>query len=681
MTDILPPAGWPNVRQLETNEFATGGANGNMNEQAKSLAARSELLKQYAALPYESKTGGYALNERVQIETGDIVRSTIPSNVNNPNVDMTGWRFDDNVVESIADLLAIPNPKDGQVAYAKSYHDGLNKGGDLFEYKSTRQLENDGGNIFNGWERKVAQSYLNPHNYGATGGGIDDDNDHFAFNRIANVVKTSNKNHFTIHIPDDDYIVGYQTFTTGTGWKYTDVLNIDFAQMTNKHVLMKSDSARIKIKDNMRYGVFHKTTGEPFETVMPWYPGTASYAQTGSIAASVGIGCTIIVGNIKTFVFSGDIDLDGNMANCVLGGKYGDTGWQVSAYGMRIGRVERFSIENIKTHDHCLDGLYIAGCNSQTTPDIFNPDYRGIVGNVQSLRNGRQGCSFTGGQNISFYDCNFADIALPTFKVQSMPKSCFDIEAEVNPIRNARFYNCFFGDAPSSSLVADNRDTKNVHFYSCRFVNSLGVTAWVRKPQFKFFNCYFNGYMEGQYATEIESDRTLYEQCEFTDDPVVNPNFKDYGRYSINSWGANPIFNDCIINLYKSGFVGNYDYAGKVIPEFNNIILNIYGTNGSCAWQGNITARIRDFRKVEDRSVFYPTFILKSGKIVIEKMDTIANKIIPYGVPYTVEDTIKSDSVVYLPKGVLVANATATDDTATKLNALIASLKNANYIA
>ena len=92
MTDILPPAGWPNVRQLETNEFATGGANGNMNEQAKSLAARSELLKQYAALPYESKTGGYALNERVQLATGDIVKSTEPNNTKNPNVDMTGWR-------------------------------------------------------------------------------------------------------------------------------------------------------------------------------------------------------------------------------------------------------------------------------------------------------------------------------------------------------------------------------------------------------------------------------------------------------------------------------------------------------------------------------------------------------------------------------------------------------------
>ena len=91
MTDINPTPSWANVRQLETNEYAKGGLNGNMNEQAKSLAARSELLKQYAALPYESKTGGYALNERVQLATGDIVRSTIASNVNNPNENMTDW--------------------------------------------------------------------------------------------------------------------------------------------------------------------------------------------------------------------------------------------------------------------------------------------------------------------------------------------------------------------------------------------------------------------------------------------------------------------------------------------------------------------------------------------------------------------------------------------------------------
>ena len=116
MTDILPPAGWPNVRQLETNEFATGGANGNMNEQAKSLAARSELLKQYAALPYESKTGGYALNERVQLATGDIVRSTIASNVNNPNENMTGWVNPEAIQEAFSDRYSkFKQPESGAV--------------------------------------------------------------------------------------------------------------------------------------------------------------------------------------------------------------------------------------------------------------------------------------------------------------------------------------------------------------------------------------------------------------------------------------------------------------------------------------------------------------------------------------------------------------------------------------
>lgn len=54
MTDINPSPSWSAVRQLEIGEFALGGANGNMNEQAKSLAARSEFLKQRAAYQYNT---------------------------------------------------------------------------------------------------------------------------------------------------------------------------------------------------------------------------------------------------------------------------------------------------------------------------------------------------------------------------------------------------------------------------------------------------------------------------------------------------------------------------------------------------------------------------------------------------------------------------------------------------
>ena len=40
---------------------------------------------------WHSRVGGYLENERVVLANGDIVKSTIDSNVNDPNVDMTGW--------------------------------------------------------------------------------------------------------------------------------------------------------------------------------------------------------------------------------------------------------------------------------------------------------------------------------------------------------------------------------------------------------------------------------------------------------------------------------------------------------------------------------------------------------------------------------------------------------------
>ena len=73
MTDINPTPSWAAVRQLEIGEFALGGANGNMNEQAKSLAARSEFLKQRVAYQYNTLAAANAdianitLNQSVTI--------------------------------------------------------------------------------------------------------------------------------------------------------------------------------------------------------------------------------------------------------------------------------------------------------------------------------------------------------------------------------------------------------------------------------------------------------------------------------------------------------------------------------------------------------------------------------------------------------------------------------------
>ena len=113
MTDIVPVPNWGGVRQLETNEYATGGLNGNMNEQAKSLAGQNMYSRLYAGLPFDpaftAQVGGFPIGGKAALENGDIVRSIIANNTNNTNADMTGWEFAQNKTQfsSVAELRAI----------------------------------------------------------------------------------------------------------------------------------------------------------------------------------------------------------------------------------------------------------------------------------------------------------------------------------------------------------------------------------------------------------------------------------------------------------------------------------------------------------------------------------------------------------------------------------------------
>lgn len=536
------------------------------------------------------------------------------------------------IFESLNDLLAYTPRKNGQVVYLKSIHYGLNKGNGLFEYKAVNQLISDGGNIFNGWTRQVPPSYFNAHNFGAIGDGSDNEYDHEAFVKISNAVMASNLEAISIHIPDGDYIVGKQSFVAGQGFSFEHVLSIAFSQMVNKTILLKSDGAKLKLKDGLYFGVFDKNTKEPFQTTMPFYPDTPSWAADGAKVTRADTGYIVNFSNIKSLVFSGKIDIDGNQANQVIGGKYGDSGWQLMAYGFRVANIKQLSLENIYTHDHLLDGFYIAGYNSLTEPDKVLSDVFGSVRNVVSYHNSRQACSFCGGQNISFYDCSFSDTATSDMKVRSMPMSGLDIEAEVSPIRNARFYNLKSFNNAVTQVVADSANTKNVHFYSSRFLSPAGgVTAWVRKPQFKFFNCYFNGYMEGQYGTNIEEDRTLYHGCTFTDDPSENANV-EATTYLINASGANPKFDDCKFNIYNSGWLYDYGYSGS-IDRFTvkNSEFNIYTDSAAAAMNGIYENIVINDLRADPSKIIYPT--LDNGRYnnVVVKSPTGTSGISLYG--------------------------------------------------
>ncbi|WP_227504026.1 hypothetical protein [Acinetobacter baumannii] len=77
--------------------------------------------------------------------------------------------------KSIADLLAYTPRMDGQIVYVESYIAGKNKGGDSFEYNSSRALENDGISVFNGWVRIFSVPYVTFYHGGAYGDYVTDD--------------------------------------------------------------------------------------------------------------------------------------------------------------------------------------------------------------------------------------------------------------------------------------------------------------------------------------------------------------------------------------------------------------------------------------------------------------------------------------------------------------------------
>lgn len=54
----------------------------------------------YGGKKYDMPVGGYPLNARVLLDNGDIVKSTVDGNLNDPNSDMTGW-VSENSAESV----------------------------------------------------------------------------------------------------------------------------------------------------------------------------------------------------------------------------------------------------------------------------------------------------------------------------------------------------------------------------------------------------------------------------------------------------------------------------------------------------------------------------------------------------------------------------------------------------
>lgn len=277
-------------------------------------------------------------------------------------------------------------------------------------------------------------------------------------------------------------------------------------------LIIRGNGARIKCAPGLRFGVFD-SSGAPRTHAMPYMgPGIASpYRHMISIERCGGP------------IEVSDLELDGNLGKLVIGGGWGDTGWQIAAIGLAlINNMGDELVRNVHTHHHGQDGLLIDGVSG--APDTL----RRRVVYLRSEANGRQGCSIVGGRGYRFEDCTFSRTGRSA--VSSKPGAGVDIEAEGGKtIRDLGFARCSFIDNAGPGVVADSGDSAGARFTKCKFVGTTEWSAWPNKPHFRFDDCTFAGAMTRAYGDADPARAAQFFRCTFTDDPALSPSKRLYG--------------------------------------------------------------------------------------------------------------------------------------------------------
>ena len=518
-------------------------------------------ISEHTALPFVDSTS-YKLNQRVVLANGDIVKSTIDGNTNDPNSNMTGWvktnaasqiidasglsqQAWNNGIESIADLLAIPNPKDGSRVSVKSYHFGLGKGGGWFTYDETKASINNGVTIFNGWVRDAATN-LSVYDAGVKNSADHNDyNDHDSLRKLASVITSDATTSYVIDFADSNIIVGKAVLDTNVPMQASEMpFLLDFRTISPtgiapKSVKIKANGAKIKWRNGMKLGTFLRSTGERYDPVMPFYPNTTSWNAQKDNVYVYPASFMIRVINVDSFEAEGDMYMDGNASSFIKGGGYGDRDWQLGGYGLQVYLVNHYHVSDWTSNDQPSDGFYLA-CTA-------TPTSSGVAERLEALRNGRQACSMTGGHNLSYYDCNFRDSGIPSLPFPSAPKSNIDLEGEVAPMRNVNFYNCSMIGAGNESVISDTQDTADVTFHDCKIEGELSV--WVNKPSFKFIGGHIKGAIRRLYGANDDEKRTKFFDVDFSDETVSS-----VGSFFIQAANGNPLFERCNFKITKSAW-------------------------------------------------------------------------------------------------------------------------------
>lgn len=560
MSNLTPVPNWDDVPAWDKNTTANGET---MNAPAQALLNNVSVIRAGAPIMFDSvfadKIDGYPVGARIVLD--DMLTEVVneqPNNTNDPNVNMTGWKFDDNTFESIADMLAIENPKDGMRVFVKSYHAGLKRSARFFTYDSSVSTINNGVTVFNGW---VADNLtkLSVYDCGVKGGDDDNDyNDHDSLRKLAALICEDGNTDYEVDFESVSLVVGRIDTVAGRTLQYAEQpFDLDLRKFpdSKKTIALKANGAKIRWRKGMKFGTFYRNDGTPFSPTYPFYEGSASYEAIKNQVYVYFAAHHIRSIAVDLISITGTWDFDGGSKDFVIGGGYGDSGWQLGGYGIQIIYGSKYVLGgNIKSHDHLGDSYYCAVTNTETS--------YGIINNIKGYRSARQGFSLTGGSNIFMQDSLFYDNGIDSLPVSSLPKANIDIEAEAANISNVFIKNTRFLNAGNESVLVEAGTTKGIIFEDC--VIKGAKSFWVNKPQTQFIRCDISGVCQKMYGSTTDEDRIVFDECNIDDSTILKDN-----RWVFEFNTANPIFNNCTFRFSKSRWFYNSGTSLK-LTELND---------------------------------------------------------------------------------------------------------------
>src|SRR6185503_13828871 len=166
-------------------------------------------------------------------------------------------------------------------------------------------------------QKRVTNSEQNgvitPERFGAKGDGVT--NDTAAFAEMTDFV--NRRGGGVIALRRTTYIVGMQDRDP----PFAQASIMDF-NGCRKGLTILGNGAILRCAPGLRYGTFDPVSGQPTNHPQPYYvQDELAYPYYAMI----------IIENCAGAVEVCDLELDGNLPKLIIGGPYGDTGWQIPA--------------------------------------------------------------------------------------------------------------------------------------------------------------------------------------------------------------------------------------------------------------------------------------------------------------------------------------------------------------